>query len=148
MHFAGFIQVEESVQDPKKYFENNTNNAIKLFNICKENGLNKIIFSSTAAAYGSVTENKLINEETILNPQNPYAESKIKTEKFLIKKLPIKGISVNRRFFPPRIHLNILERNPIAFANRVSSNKLENGTIDIEGYWIPLEYINQSKTKK
>ncbi len=85
MHFAGFIQVEESVQDPKKYFENNTNNAIKLFNICKENGLNKIIFSSTAAAYGSVTENKLINEETILNPQNPYAESKIKTEKFLIK---------------------------------------------------------------
>ena len=36
MHFAGFIQVEESVQDPKKYFENNTNNAIKLFNICKE----------------------------------------------------------------------------------------------------------------
>ncbi len=85
MHFAGFIQVEESVQDPKKYFENNTNNAIKLFNICKENGLNKIIFSSTAAAYGSVTENKLINEETILNPQNPYAESKIKTEKFLIE---------------------------------------------------------------
>ena len=85
MHFAGFIQVEESVKYPEKYFENNTNNAIKLFNICKKNGLNKIIFSSTAAAYGSVSENKLIDEETILNPQNPYAESKIKTEKFLIE---------------------------------------------------------------
>ena len=85
MHFAGFIQVEESVKFPEKYFENNTNNAIKLFNICKKNGLNKIIFSSTAAAYGSVSENKLIDEETILNPQNPYAESKIKTEKFLIE---------------------------------------------------------------
>ena len=83
MHFAGFIQVEESVKQPEKYFENNTNNAIKLFNICKKNGLTKIVFSSTAAAYGLVSENKLIDEYTNLNPQNPYAESKIKTEKFL-----------------------------------------------------------------
>ena len=83
MHFAGFIQVEESVKYPEKYFENNTDNAIKLFNICKKNGLNKIVFSSTAAAYGSVIGNKLIDEDTNLNPQNPYAESKIKTEKFL-----------------------------------------------------------------
>ncbi len=85
MHFAGFIQVEESVQHPEKYFENNTDNAIKLFNICKKNGLNKIVFSSTAAAYGSVIGNKQIDEETNLNPQNPYAESKIKTENFLFK---------------------------------------------------------------
>ena len=83
MHFAGFIQVEESVQQPEKYFENNTNNAIKLFNICKKNNLDKIVFSSTAAAYGEVRQNKLIDEDTNLNPQNPYAESKIKTEKFL-----------------------------------------------------------------
>jgi len=83
MHFAGFIQVEESVKQPEKYFENNTDNSIKLFNICKENGLTKIIFSSTASAYGLVSENKLIDEYTNLNPQNPYAESKIKTEKFL-----------------------------------------------------------------
>tara|TARA_B100000575_G_C23060812_1_gene610729 strand:+ start:100 stop:1083 length:984 start_codon:yes stop_codon:yes gene_type:complete len=83
MHFAGFIQVEESVKNPDKYFENNTENAIKLYKICKINGLNKIVFSSTAAAYGSISENKLIDETTNLNPQNPYAESKIKTEKFL-----------------------------------------------------------------
>ena len=83
MHFAGFIKVEESVKQPEKYFENNTNNAIKLFNICKKNGLTKIIFSSTAAAYGLVSDNKLIDESTNLNPQNPYAESKIRTEKFL-----------------------------------------------------------------
>ena len=83
MHFAGFIQVEESVKQPEKYFENNTNNAIKLFNICKNNSLTKIVFSSTAAAYGLVNENKLIDEKTNLNPQNPYAESKIETENFL-----------------------------------------------------------------
>ena len=85
MHFAGFIQVEESVKHPQKYFENNTDNAIKLFNICKKNGLNKVVFSSTAAAYGSVNKDSLIDENTNLNPQNPYAESKIKTEQFLIQ---------------------------------------------------------------
>ncbi len=85
MHFAGFIQVEESVKNPEKYFRNNTDNAIKLFNICKKNGLKNIVFSSTAAAYGSVNKNKSIDENTNLNPQNPYAESKIKTEKFLIQ---------------------------------------------------------------
>ena len=85
MHFAGFIQVEESVKNPKKYFDNNTENSTKLFETCKSNGLNKIVFSSTAAAYGSVSENKLINENTNLNPQNPYAESKIKTENFLFE---------------------------------------------------------------
>ena len=84
MHFAGFVKVEESVKKPEKYFENNTDNAIKLFNICKKNGLNKIVFSSTAAAYGLVSENKAIKENTNLNPQNPYAESKIKTENFLL----------------------------------------------------------------
>tara|TARA_B100000886_G_C20398532_1_gene481544 strand:+ start:425 stop:1408 length:984 start_codon:yes stop_codon:yes gene_type:complete len=83
MHFAGFIRVEESVKYPDKYFNNNTNNAIKLFNVCKNNGLNKIVFSSTAAAYGKVSGNNLIDENTNLNPQNPYAESKIRTEKFL-----------------------------------------------------------------
>ena len=62
MHFAGFIQVEESVKYPQKYFDNNTENATKLFETCKKNGLNKIVFSSTAAAYGSVSENKLIDE--------------------------------------------------------------------------------------
>ena len=85
MHFAGFIQVEESVKFPEKYFKNNTENAIKLFKICKKNGLDKIVFSSTAAAYGSVRESKLIDESTNLDPQNPYAESKIETEKFLFE---------------------------------------------------------------
>ena len=85
MHFAGFIQVEESVKYPQKYYENNTENAVILFKTCRENGLNKIIFSSTAATYGLVSGKKLVDESTNLNPQNPYAESKIKTENFLIE---------------------------------------------------------------
>ena len=84
-HFAGFIKVEESVKNPEKYFVNNTYNAIKLFETCYKNGLNNIIFSSTGAAYGNPINNNSIKEDEILKPLNPYGESKIKTEKFLIE---------------------------------------------------------------
>ncbi|MBD1147865.1 UDP-glucose 4-epimerase GalE [Pelagibacterales bacterium SAG-MED31] len=85
MHFAGFIKVEESVSNPKKYFENNTDNAISLFETCLENNLNNIIFSSTAAVYGNPKENKPISENELLKPLNPYGESKMRTENYLLK---------------------------------------------------------------
>ena len=83
MHFAGFIQVEESVRDPKKYFDNNTKNAKILFDTCIENNLTNIIFSSTASAYGNPTNSKPVVEEDQLKPLNPYGESKIQTENYL-----------------------------------------------------------------
>ena len=85
MHFAGFINVEESMLDPDKYFKNNTDNAISFFEQCFKFNLNNIIFSSTAAAYGNTENNKSITENVSLNPINPYGESKVKTEKYLIK---------------------------------------------------------------
>ncbi len=84
MHFAGFIQVEESVNNPEKYFSNNTENSISLFNICKSNNLKNIIFSSTASAYGN-SKKQIVSENDELFPQNPYAISKIKTENYLLK---------------------------------------------------------------
>ena len=84
LHFAGFIKVEESVQNPDKYFKNNTDNAIKLFETCHKHGLKNIIFSSTAAAYGNPSNNESITENEILNPLNPYGESKVKTEEYLL----------------------------------------------------------------
>lgn len=85
LHFAGFIKVEESVQNPKKYFMNNTENAIKLFETCYKHNLNNIIFSSTAAAYGNPINNSSIQENSELKPLNPYGESKVKTENYLIQ---------------------------------------------------------------
>ena len=85
LHFAGFIKVEESVKNPDKYFKNNTENAIKLFETCCENGLKNIIFSSTAAAYGNPINSDSIQEDENLKPLNPYGLSKINTEKYLLK---------------------------------------------------------------
>ena len=84
MHFAGFVKVEESVKFPEKYFNNNTKNAAILFENCFSNGLKNIIFSSSAAAYGN-PDKEIINEETDLNPLNPYGESKVQTENILVQ---------------------------------------------------------------
>jgi UDP-glucose 4-epimerase len=84
LHFAGFIKVEESVQNPDKYFKNNTDNAIELFETCYKHNLKNIIFSSTAAAYGNPSNNESITEDETLNPLNPYGESKVKTEEYLL----------------------------------------------------------------
>ena len=84
LHFAGFIKVEESVQNPDKYFKNNTYNAIELFETCYKHNLQNIIFSSTAAAYGNPSNNESIREDEPLTPLNPYGESKVKTEEYLL----------------------------------------------------------------
>ena len=83
MHFAANIKVEESVKNPKKYFINNTDNAISFFETCYKNNLTNIIFSSTAAVYGNSKTNNLITENNDLKPLNPYGESKKRTEKYL-----------------------------------------------------------------
>jgi len=85
LHFAGYIKVEESVAKPEKYFQNNTINAIKLFETCHKYGLNNILFSSTAAAYGNPINNNSIKEDEDLKPLNPYGESKVRVEKYLLK---------------------------------------------------------------
>ncbi len=85
MHFAGLIRVDESMKKPKKYNYYNYIKAKNFFETCFENGLNKLIFSSTAAVYGN-TKNKKAKEKDKLYPLNPYAFSKMKLEKYLIKK--------------------------------------------------------------
>jgi UDP-glucose 4-epimerase len=80
MHFAGYMELEESVSIPKKYFDNNTKNSKILFDTCIKNNLKNIIFFSTAAAYGNPVNSEPIKESTDLKPINPYGESKIQSE--------------------------------------------------------------------
>ena len=85
IHFAGLIRVDESVKKPKKYYEYNYTRAKIFFDTCIKNGLNKFVFSSTAAVYGNSKKDK-VNENSKLKPLNPYSKSKLKLENYLKKK--------------------------------------------------------------
>ena len=82
LHFAGLIRVDESVKYPEKYIEFNYNKAKIFLDICFQNNLNKVIFSSTAAVYGSPKDKIIESDE--LNPLSPYADSKLMLENYLI----------------------------------------------------------------
>lgn len=82
MHFCAYIEVGESVQNPRKYYQNNLYNALNLLDTMLDVGVNKIIFSSTAAVYG-VPENVPIDEEEVKNPINPYGRTKWMIEQVL-----------------------------------------------------------------
>lgn len=82
VHFAGFIEVAESVQYPEKYFANNVDNGRHLLRAMKDTGTKKLVFSSTAAVYGVPSVDQ-ISEEQSLSPINPYGESKMKMEELV-----------------------------------------------------------------
>jgi len=82
MHFAAYIQVGESVEQPLKYYENNSCNCLRLLKACLENGVENFIFSSTAAVYG-MPKKVPVNEKAPLLPINPYGSSKLVSEMLL-----------------------------------------------------------------
>ena len=82
-HFAAFISVEDSVNNPKKYLKNNFDNTKIFLEICRKFNLKNIIFSSTAAVYGDVKSFNA-NENFKKSPLNPYAISKLRVEEYLI----------------------------------------------------------------
>jgi UDP-glucose 4-epimerase len=73
MHFAAYIVVPESVREPIKYY---------LLDVMRDEGVKRIIFSSTAAVYG-LPEEMPVSENASLNPINPYGASKMMTERIL-----------------------------------------------------------------
>lgn len=82
-HFAAYIDNEESIQNPKKYYQNNYINGKIFFNNCLKNNINKIIYSSTAAVYGD--KSSKVTEKDSFKPKSPYPKSKLKLENFLIR---------------------------------------------------------------
>ena len=82
MHFAGSIVVPESVEQPLKYYANNTLASHALIATAVSAGVNHILFSSTAAIYG-VPQRVPIEEDDPTVPINPYGASKLMTERML-----------------------------------------------------------------
>ncbi len=79
IHFAAFTYVGESVNDPQKYYINNVVGTTNLLNVMLENGVKKIVFSSTCATYGE-PQYTPIDEKHPQNPINPYGRTKLMIE--------------------------------------------------------------------
>lgn len=82
MHFAGSIVVPESVEQPLKYYANNTLASHALISAAVDAGVKYILFSSTAAVYGAPDRVPVVEDDPKL-PINPYGASKLMTERML-----------------------------------------------------------------
>jgi UDP-glucose 4-epimerase len=80
MHFAASIEVGESVQEPLRYYRNNLSNTQNLLSAMEAAGVQKFVFSSTAAVYG-MPEKVPITEDAPKQPINPYGETKLAVER-------------------------------------------------------------------
>ena len=82
LHFAALIEAGDSMRVPEVYFRNNTASTLALLEAMLATGINKIVFSSTAAVYGEPKSTPIL-ETADLAPTNPYGESKLLVEHML-----------------------------------------------------------------
>ena len=82
VHMAASSLVGESVQQPARYYANNVTAGLALLDAARAAGVERFVFSSTAAVYGE-PERTPITEEFVLQPTNPYGETKLAFERAL-----------------------------------------------------------------
>jgi UDP-glucose 4-epimerase len=95
-HFAGSIQVAESVLQPAAYYRNNVSASIALFDAMVAQGVRKLIFSSTAAVYAPLQVPVALREDALVDPASPYGETKLAIERAL-SHFPLQSVSL--RYF-------------------------------------------------
>lgn len=83
IHFAAFALVEESVQNPSKYYRNNIYGTLNLLDTMIKHNVKRIVFSSTCATYGDIVGQTPIDEKHPQNPINPYGYSKLAVERIM-----------------------------------------------------------------
>jgi len=115
-HFAASAVVPESVERPLKYYRNNTANTLGLVECCARAGVERLIFSSTAAVYGEPAETP-IDENAPLAPINPYGASKAMSERIIRDQAAASGLRyVILRYF------NVAGADPEGRIGQVSAN--------------------------
>lgn len=99
MHFCASSLVGESIARPYDYYENNVVGTLRLLKAMHEAGVDKLIFSSTAAVFGQ-PQSALIDENHPVHPINPYGASKLMVERVLADAAQAYGLkSVSLRYF-------------------------------------------------
>lgn len=82
IHFAAFAYVGESMQEPLMYYRNNVGGTTSLLRAMAAEGVDRLVFSSTCATYGTPETNP-IREDMPQRPINPYGQSKLMVEQIL-----------------------------------------------------------------
>jgi len=82
MHFAGYIEMKESMENPGKYFRNNSAYTNQLLDAMIQANVKRFVFSSSAGVYGNPTQVPIPESHSTI-PTNPYGESKLMVEKML-----------------------------------------------------------------
>ena len=82
IHFAASSQVGESMSDPLKYYDNNLHGTMVLLSAMVAHGVDKIVFSSTAAAYGEPEQVPILETDRTV-PTNCYGETKLSMERMM-----------------------------------------------------------------
>jgi len=99
MHFCAFSLVGDSVKDPHAYYRNNVGGSLNLIGAMRAAGVDKLVFSSTAATYG-MPQHSPIDESQPIQPINPYGWSKVMVERMLTDAAAAYGLrSVSLRYF-------------------------------------------------
>jgi len=100
IHTAALKSVEESINKPLEYLEINFEATRVILNLAKQRKIQKFIFSSTAAVYGSPVTDRAIMEDDLKNPISPYGKSKLMAENEVEKYSNGEGeVGISLRFF-------------------------------------------------
>lgn len=121
-HFAGLKSVGESVEKPQKYYDNNVEGTYNLIRVMQEFSCKKIVFSSSATVYGDPHQVP-IKENFPLSSTNPYGDSKLKIEKFLLETYNLDNswnIAILRYFNPIGAHISgLIGEDPLNIPNNL-----------------------------
>ncbi len=83
IHFAAYKSVNESVAEPLKYYRNNLGSMVGVLQFVKEQGIKKLVFSSSCSVYGQPEELPVTEQAPMALPQSPYANTKKMCEEIL-----------------------------------------------------------------
>jgi len=99
LHFAGYKAAGESMENPGRYFSNNVSKGAALMGSLGRAGVNRVVFSSSSAVYGT-PERVPVDESASIRPESPYGESKAIVERMLSWYDKCHGLrSVSLRYF-------------------------------------------------
>ena len=99
LHLGAKIRVEEGESKPELYKQVNIEGTLNLLKLCKEKGISKFVFASTAAVYGNPADFP-VTESSKEVPVNVYGQTKLEIDKYLAKNAVDQGISaISFRFF-------------------------------------------------